>query len=212
MLDIFIMKIYNKFNAWIVKRGFKMEFLCEYTVDKKREGLYGLLKPFIISLWFIIPLIVMGVGVAVGSALGGLGGLFGILFFIVPSLTLGFAKFFAASSVAYGEVAFEYTIVSGEMSFAKIYGNRFRREWFKLKISDMEKCAPFTADAEAELARQSFAHVYKAISSPKADYIYYAVYKNAKNERCLVFFQVIKKSLKMIKGYYPATVMTNLPF
>ncbi len=189
-----------------------MEFLCEYTVDKKREGLYGLLKPFIISLWFIIPLIVMGAGVAIGSALGGIGGLFGALFFIVPSLTLGLAKFFAASSVAYGEVAFEYTIASGEMSFAKIYGNRFRREWFKLKISDMERCAPYTDEVEAELARQSFAHVYKAISSPKAEHIYYAIYKNEKNEKCLVFFQVIKKSLRMIKSYYPSTVMSDIPF
>ena len=79
-------------------------------------------------------------------------------------------------------------------------------------LSDMEKCAPYTDNAARELDGQSCAHVYRAVSSMDAEHVYYAIYVNDKNERCLVYFEVIKKSLKMIKTYHPATVMTNLPF
>ena len=189
-----------------------MEFLCDYTVDRKKEGLYRFLKPFIFSMWFVVPIILMGVCVGIGSSLGGIGGLFKAAVFIVPILTVGLSKFFAPAKMAYGEVAYEYTVSSGEMSFAKIYGNRFRREWFKLKISDMEKCAPYNDYALRELEGQKFDRVYKAISSENAEHIYYAIFVNDKNERCLMLFEVIKKSLKMIKTYHPSTVMTDLPF
>ena len=116
-----------------------MEFLCEYTVDRKKEGLYRFLKPALISLWFIVPLILIAIGFAIGGAVGNLGGLAYAVVFIVPPVTAGLAKFFAPSTVAFGDISYEYTIVSGEMSFAKIFGDRYRREWFSLKISDMEK-------------------------------------------------------------------------
>ncbi len=186
-----------------------MEFLCEYTVDKKKEGLYRFAKPFIISLWFIIPIIVIIIGFAVGSKLGNVGGLAYAVVFIVPPLTAGLAKFFGASTTAFADVAYEYSISSGEMSFAKIYGDRYRKEWFKLKISDMEKCAPYSIDAQRELEGERFDKIYKAASSVNAQYLYYAVYRNENGERCLMYFEVIPKSLKMIKSYFHATVMTN---
>ena len=189
-----------------------MEFLCEYTVDRKKQGAYRFLKPLIIAAWIVIPIVLIVATVIIGNTLGGIGGLFKMSIFIILPLTAGLAKFFFMPSIAYGDVAYECTISSGDMSFAKIYGDRFRREWFALKISDMEKCAPYTDDAARELDGQSFAHVYRAVSSMDAEHVYYAIYVNDKNERCLVYFEVIKKSLKMIKTYHPATVMTNLPF
>lgn len=180
-----------------------MEFLCEYTVDRKKEGLYRFAKPAIISLWFIVPIILIIIGVSIGGALGNLGGLAYAVIFIVPPLTAAMAKFFAASTTAFGEVAYEYSIASGEMSFAKIYGNRFRREWFSLKISDMEKCAPYDLDAQNELNGKRFDRIYKAASSVNAQYLYYAIFRNSKGEHCLMYFEVIPKSLKMIKTYFP---------
>lgn len=189
-----------------------MEFLCEYTVDRKKEGFYGLLKPIIFSMWFIVPIVLIIACVGLGSALGGIGGLFKAAVFIVPILTAGLAKFFAPATMAFGEMAYEYTISSGEMSFAKIFGNRFRREWFKLKLTEIEKCAPYDEYAKRELQNRKFDNVYKAISSESAEHIYYIAYKNERNEDCLVLFQVIKKSLRMIKTYHPQTVTTELPF
>jgi hypothetical protein len=189
-----------------------MEFLCEYTVDRKKEGAYKYLKPFIFSMWFIVPIILMVVCVGIGNSLGGAGGIFKAAVFIVPILTIGLAKFFALATMAFGEVAYEYSISSGEMSFAKIFGNRFRREWFKVKLTDLEKCAPYDADARKELKSRSFDKIYKGVSSENAERIYYLIGKNEKGESCLVTFEVIKKSLRMIKTYHPQTKMIDLPF
>lgn len=186
-----------------------MEFLCEYTVDRKKEGLYRFAKPLIISLWFIVPIIVIIIGFVVGGTFGNLGGLAYATVFIVPPLTAGLAKFFGPSTTAFADVAYEYSISAGEMSFAKIYGDRYRKEWFGLKIADMEKCAPYTLDAQRELENERFDRIYKAASSVNAEHLYYAIYRNDKGERCLMYFEVIQKSLKMIKSYFHATVMTN---
>ena len=188
-----------------------MEFLCEHVVDKKREGAYRLVKVGIIALWIMFPLFIIGIGFSLAGALGGAAVIGYATIFIIP-LTAFLAGKFAPMTLAFGEVAFEYTVASGEMSFAKIYGNRFRREWFSLKIADIEKCAPLDSHAERDLESIDVRHTYRAISSDDAPYIYYAIFTNSNGERCLMYFEVIKKSLKMIKTYFPSTVMTNLPY
>jgi len=189
-----------------------MEFLCEHVVDRKKQGAYRLIKPAIASLWIIIPLIIIGIGFTVAGAFGGEAGIGYATIFIVPPLTAFLAGKFAPATMAFGEVAYEYTIASGEMSFAKIFGNRFRREWFSLKVSDMEKCAPLTPHTERELEGISVSRIYRAVSGDDAPNIYYAIFTDSKGERCLMYFEMIKKSLRMIKTYHPATVMSNLPF
>ena len=188
-----------------------MEFLCEHVVDKKKVGAYKMVKPLIAMLWILFPLAVIGIGFTIAGALGGVAVIGYATIFVIP-LTAFLAGKFAPATMAFGELSFEYTVASGEMSLAKIYGNRFRREWFSFKISDMEKCAPLTEDAEKEIARMRFDHTYAAISGFDAPNVYYAIFKDSNDDRCLVYFEMIKKSLRLIKTYYPATVSSNLPF
>ena len=188
-----------------------MEFLCEHVVDRKNEGAARLIKPLIIFLWILFPISVIVIGFSIAGALGGAAVIGYATIFVIP-LTAFLAGKFAPMTLAFAEVAFEYSISSGEMAFAKIYGNRFRREWFKLKVADMEACAPLTPQAERDIERMNVSKRYVAVSSDKAENIYYAVFLNSQGERCIMYFEVIKKSLKMIKTYFPSAVMTNLPF
>ena len=188
-----------------------MEFLCEHVVDRKKVGKYKLIKPAIIAGWFIVPLTLMIGGMALGSINTSLIALRGLLL-IVPLLFAILAGKFAPACAAFGDIAYEYSVSSGEMTFAKTFGDRFRREWFSLKVSDMERCAPLTEDAKNELKRMRFDHVYEAISGSDAPNIYYAIFRNSKEEHCLMYFEMIKKSLRLIKTYHPATVSSNLPF
>lgn len=187
-----------------------MDFLCEHVVERKKTGLYRYKSQAIASLFVIIPMIIIVVCMAIGSMSKEL------LFlrwsvFLIP-LFVWIALKFGPIAAAYGSVAYEYSVCSGEMSFAKIYGDRFRREWVEFKLSDAEKIAPYHFLNHRESADNgSFAEVYKACSSMDAPYLYYCIFKNSKNQRCIVYFEVIKKSLKMIKTYFPATVMTIVP-
>ncbi len=187
-----------------------MDFLCEHAVERKKVGLYRFKKPAIISLWVLIPAIVIMVCFAISSLNTSLIAL-RYSIFLVP-LVAFLALKLGPVTAAYGEITYEYSVASGEMAFAKIYGDRFRREWFKVTLSKLEKCAPYDINYKNDAVRGSFDRIYKAVSSFDAPHIYYAIFKNDRDERCIVFFEVIKKSLKMIKTYYPQTVMTNLPY
>lgn len=187
-----------------------MDFLCEHTVEKRRTGLYRYKAHAIGSLFVIIPLVIIVICMAISGISKEL------LFlrwsiFLIP-LFVFIAVKFGPIATAYGRVAYEYSIVSGEMSVAKIYGDRFRREWVEFKLSDAERIAPYNYmnygdDAECG----NFDAVYRACSAMDAENLYYCIFRNAKNERCIVYFEAIKKSLKMIKTYFPATVMTSVP-
>ncbi len=186
-----------------------MDFLCEHVVERKKTGLYRYKSIAIASLFVIIPAIIIVVCMAIGSISKDLLFLRGSVF-LIPLFAFIAVKF-GPIATAYGTVAYEYSVMSGEMSFAKIYGDRFRRDWFTFKLSDAEKIAPYNYIYQDSADKDHFAATYKAISSFDATNIYFCIFKNNKNERCIVYFEPIKKSLKMIKTYFPATVMTNVP-
>ncbi len=181
-----------------------MDFICEHVVVRKREGLYRFKKGAIITATVLAPAII----VCVCMALGGIpelqfmrAGLFLIPLFVW--LVIKFGPIIGA----YGEEAFEYEIVSGDITFATIYGERFRRELVSFKLSDMECCRPYALYSR-DVEDQRFDKIYRAVSSLEAPHVYYAVFRDGNDNRCLIYFEVIKKSLKMIKTYYPQTVMT----
>lgn len=187
-----------------------MDFLCEHVVERKKEGLYRFKKAAIISAWIILPVVFIIVCLGIGSMNKTLIFLKYSIFLTPLFVFLG-AKF-GPITAAYGDVSYEYSIASGEMSFAKIFGDRFRREWFSFTVSKMEKCAPLSDSAMREYEDDRFVHTYRAVSSMKnKDKIYFAVFRDKNDDRCIVYFEAVKKSLRMIKTYFPATVMTNLP-
>ncbi len=181
-----------------------MEFICEHVVERKKEGMYRFKKSAIITAMVLAPAII----VCVCMALGGIpelqfmrAGLFLIPLFVWLAIKFG------PIIAAYGEEAFEYEIASGEMTFATIYGDRFRREMVSFKLSELEACRPYDPDSR-ELDNECFERTYLAASTLKASHVYYAIFRDYQDRRSIIYFEVIKKSLKMIKTYYPQTVMT----
>ena len=185
-----------------------MDFLCEHVVIRKKEGLYRFKKPAIIAAWVVGPLALIIACMALMLVFDGLDFLW-ISLFMIPLFAWLAAKI-GPITAAYGDVAYEYSIVSGEAEFAKIYGDRFRRKWFAVKFSEMDTLAPYD-DAHADKAdNDSYDRIYKAISSFDAPNIYYGTGTDDNGKRCIVFMEMIPKSLKMAKSYNHATVMSKL--
>ncbi len=179
-----------------------MDFLCEHVVERKKEGLYRYKKGAIISAMIIIPAFIIMLCMSFADKIVYLRySLFLIPLFVWLGAKLG------PGFAAYGDEAYEYSIASGEMEFATIYGDRFRREMVSFKLNKLEACKPYDP-SDRGLANDSFDSIYKAVSSMDAPHIYYAIFKDERDNRCLIYFEVVKKSLKMIKTYYPQTVMT----
>lgn len=184
-----------------------MEFLCEHVVPRKKEGLYRFKKSAIIAAWVVIPFILIVVCLALVTALE-LDFLWISLFFIPLFVFLG-AKI-GPITAAYGDVSYEYSIVSGEVEFAKIYGDRFRKKWFTVKLSDMEIIAPYDGIYADKADKGTYDRIYKAISSFDAPNIYYGTWQDEDGKSCIVFMEMIPKSLKMARSYNHTTVMTKL--
>ncbi|MBR2460736.1 MAG: hypothetical protein IKB34_05870 [Clostridia bacterium] len=184
-----------------------MDFLCEHVVPRKKEGLYRFAKTAIIASWIIVPLFIILVCMALINIFE-LDFLWISLFFIPLFAWLG-AKI-GPITAAYGEVAYEYSISVGDMEFAKIYGDRFRRKWFCLKVSEMEVIAPYTGAYADKADNGTYDRIYKAISSFSAPNIYYGTWKDEDGKSCIVFFEMIPKSLKLCRSYNHNTVMSTL--
>ena len=52
--------------------------------------------------------------------------------------------------------------------------------------------------------------IYKAVSSFDAPNIYYGIWQDEDGKRCIVFMEMIPKSLKMARSYNHSTVLTKL--
>ena len=175
-----------------------MDFLCEHVVPRKKEGLYRFAKTAIIAGWIIVPTIIIVVSLALVNVLE-LDFFWISLFFIPLFAWLGFK--IGPITAAYGEVAYEYSIVSGEAEFAKIFGDRFRRKWFTVKLSDFEVVAPYSGRYADDADNGSYDRIYKAISSFDAEDIYYGIWTDEDGRKCIVFMELIPKSLKMMRSY-----------
>lgn len=184
-----------------------MDFLCEHVVERKKEGLYRFKRAGIFAAWIIIPLFI----VIACMALSSLDGLIFLRFsiFLIP-LFVWLGLKLAPITLAYGSEAYEYSISSGEMTVSKIYGDRFRRDWVTLNLTKLEACAPYTPAYNSDAENGSFRQIYRAVSTMNAPNVYFAIFRDEQEKPCLLFFEATKKSLKMIKHYYPQTVMTNI--
>mgnify|MGYP001043299371 CR=1 FL=1 len=185
-----------------------MDFLCEHVVERKKEGFYRFRKTLILLAWIILPLIFIAVCFGIGSISPALS-VFKFSLFLIPLFVFLGLKI-APINMAYGDVSYEYSLSSGKMDFSKIYGLRFKKDWFSIDLTKVERCAPAEEMTQNEKVGGNYRRVYDATSSCKAKNRYYAIFKNEKEERCLAYFEVIEKSLKMIKVYHPATVVKKL--
>ena len=185
-----------------------MDFLCEHVVTRKKEGTYRFAKSAIIAAWVVVPAFLIMLSLALISTFDGLDFLW-ISLFLIPLFVFLGAKI-GPITAAYGDVSYEYSIVSGEVEFAKIYGDRFRKKWFTVKLSDMETIAPYDGMYADKADKGSYDRIYKAISSFDAPNIYYGVWQDEDGKNCIVFMEMIPKSLKMARSYNHTTVMTKL--
>lgn len=101
----------------------------------------------------------------------------------------------------YVNIEYEYTIVGGSMKGMEVFGMRRCRELFSVRISSMTLIAPYNskhreeADA-AEIVRRDY-----CVSSMSSPDVYFARYKNDKGEECVVFFEMVEKTMKCLKYY-----------
>ena len=107
---------------------------------------------------------------------------------------------------------YEYSMTSGILTFAVIYGGRRRKKQFEAKIKDMAAIAPYSKMYSDKIAEYDPAKSYEGVSSLDAEGVYFALFENEKGEKCVYYFEATDRALKILRHYNPKTVVTPVKF
>ncbi len=136
------------------------------------------------------------------------GMLFLPLFALVP-LTLLIIIFF---TWRYTQPEYEYSMTSGIITFAVIYGGRSRKKVFEATIKEMEAIAPLSSVNSQKIDDYKPERVYEGASSHDSPDTYFALFENENGERCVYYFEATGRALKILRHYNPRTVVTQVRY
>ena len=101
---------------------------------------------------------------------------------------------------------YEYSTLSGEITFTTIFGGKTRKNLFTVNIRDFQKIAPYDQAAEAYVSAQKCTRDFRCMSSINAPDLYYGIFM-LEDEKCVVYFEATEKALKIMKYYNIGTVV-----
>lgn len=176
----------------------------EFVVEQAKDGKWRLARLGMIALYVLLTIAWFVVGFTTGLV---------PLLALVP-VTLWIIVFF---TWRYVSVEYEYSIMSGELTFSKIYGGRSRRTQMTMKLRDASLIAPLDGDVySAKATAYRPEKEFFAISSLKAPDIYFMLFelenpKNGKKSRAIFYFEATAGALKTCRFYnQSATVVTKV--
>lgn len=109
----------------------------------------------------------------------------------------------------YVQIEYEYIILDGEFRMLKIYGAKQMRELCRVRVSGMKVIAPYNGEYMAAADAIPYSRRIMAVSSPSAADIYYAIFADADGADSAVFFEVTEKTMKVLRYYNSAVVITK---
>ena len=98
-------------------------------------------------------------------------------------------------------IEYEYTILSGEITFEAVYGRRQRKKYYATALKNIEKLAPVGGQV---VKKENFQGVTREVfcaakmENPKT---WYAIVKEDNGEKTLLFFEVTEKAEKALRFY-----------
>lgn len=172
----------------------------EYVVAPKKEGKYLMKRLLMIGVYAVIVLALVALLISFPALTP------------VFALSLVFMCIIVFFTWRYVSVEFEYSIVSGEVTFSEIYGGRSRRKILSFRLKDCTMIAPAQDRMQKEKAELYGAtRSYSALITPTSPDAYFATFENEKKEKCIVYFEATEKALKICRFYNPAaTVVTKV--
>lgn len=177
----------------------------EFAVRQRKEGKWRFARIALIALYIGFPIAILIFG-AVNKVLLPLLALTPLATWMLVFATWRFV-----------DIEYEYSITSGELTFAKIFGGRSRRTYLHLTLRDAVRIAPLENEAEAAKATAYRPEKeFSCISSLLAPDIYFILFEHEYTEggktkkcRAIFYFEATAKALQICRYYNPsATVIT----
>ena len=111
------------------------------------------------------------------------------------------------------DVEYEYSITSGVLTFATIFGNRSRRQHLEMTLKNAILIAPLNDRIQRDkLDDYQPEKVYSALSSPNAEDGYFMIFEKD-GVACAFLFEATAHTLKICRFYNPsATVISKVRY
>ena len=167
----------------------------EYIVKQKSEGVWRWRRFGMIALYIVFTLAFLGTFLAINFP-------WAITFLPLLVWVLIFFTW------RYVSPEYEYSTLSGEITFSTIWGGKSRKALFTANIKDFLAIAPYDEKAEAFVTAQKCNRDFRCMSSINADDLYYGIFMLG-DEKCVVYFEATEKALKILKYYNRLTVVTE---
>ena len=178
------------------------EFLTyEYVVEPPKKGARSTKKALMLTAY-----IVFCIGMAILMLT--VGKLFLPLFALAP-LSVWILIFFTWK---YTNPEYEYSITSGILTFAIIYGGRSRKKVFEQTVKEMDTIAPLSKMYSHKIDEYKPSRVYDGSSSHDSPDAYFALFENEDGERCVYYFEATARALKVMRHYNVKTVVSPVRY
>lgn len=177
----------------------------EHAVAQKIEGKWLVARIGLVFLYVALATVILLCGIGTR------------IFVPLLALTPVFICIVIFITWRYVSVEYEYSITSGILTFAKIYGNRSRRTFLEIDLREASRIAPLDNGPHTEQAdRWHPEREFSAISSLKAPDIYFILFefkdkKSGDKRRAVFYFEATSRALQICRFYNPsATVVTKV--
>ena len=178
------------------------EFLTyEYVVTPPKKGALARKKALLLTGYILYCIGLLILVFTVGK-------LFLPLFALVP-LTVWVIIFF---TWRFTNPEYEYSITSGILTFAVIYGGKTRSKKFEKTVKEMDVIAPLSKMHAHKIEDYKPTRVYEGASSHDSPDAYFALFENEDGERCVYYFEATAKALKVFRHYNVKTVVTEVRY
>lgn len=175
----------------------------EYCVDQKNEGKWKWRRIGLLFLYILYPALLIFI---VGS---GVGALAAPLLCFIP-LSTWMLVFF---TWRYVNVSYEYTVISGKLTFTKHFGTSSHKKQFDTMLKNAIIIAP-VGNREYNERLELFRPVirYNGIASEKSPDGYFIAFVDETGKHSVFFFEATKTMLDLCKMYFPDTVSSKVRF
>jgi len=177
----------------------------EFAVAQKPEGKWLLARVALIAFYVIYPVGILLIGMKFS--------IIAPLLAFIP-LSLWVIIFMTWRRVA---VEYEYAVVSGTLTFTKVFGNRSRKKIFEMQIKNAVRIAPLGNESEAARAgAYAPEREFVGVSTMSAPDIYFMLFelsdsRTGEKRRAIFYFEATQKMLSICRYYNPSgTVLSQV--
>lgn len=167
----------------------------EKLIQKKTEGKLLLSKILLITIYIVFAIACILLILFLGKA--------NPLLFVLAALLEWILILFTWRLT---QVEYEYTIIDGIFILSKILGKANRRDIFENKLSEATTVAPYSAQYKKDADAKKSERIIKAISSEKAENIWFILFEKESGETAIILFEADEKNLKLIRRSCPRAV------